>query len=135
MKFVILKREDAVALIKMKKLHWKQHNNLLRSYAIRNKKVKICRLDEKGLILEERDSFKDALHSTEDKKTKEGKVFWEKNCLCHGAWIKMDPIDICDWDMLQFLLCSVYKDFGFPGNVSDCFGLNVYTGKRGVDYI
>ena len=135
MKFALLKREDAQALIRLKELRWEQHNHMLRSYAIRNVKVKICRLDDNGLVLEEPDSFEDALNNAGDKKTKEGKVLWERNGSCHGAWMKTDTIDICDWDMLQFVLHSVYKDFGFPRNVSDCFGLNVYTGKRGADYI
>ena len=74
MKFALLKREDAQALIRLKELRWEQHNHMLRSYAIRNEKVKICRLDDNGLVLEEPDSFEDALNNAGDKKTKEGKV-------------------------------------------------------------
>ena len=46
-----------------------------------------------------------------------------------------ENVEICNQDMLQFLLCSVYKNFGFSRDVSDCFGLNVYTGKRDADFI
>ena len=58
---------------------------MLRFYAIRNEKVKICRLDDNGLVLEEPDSFEDALNNAGDKKTKEGKVLWERNGSCYGA--------------------------------------------------
>ena len=46
MKFALLKREDSQGLIRLKELLWEQHNHMLRSYAIRNVKVKICRLDD-----------------------------------------------------------------------------------------
>ena len=84
-------------------------------------------------MIEEEDLFEETINPTSQEKY--AKELWQRNGACHGVWMKTDTVEICDWNMLQFVLYHVYKDFGFSRNVTECYGLNVYTGNRDAEYI
>ena len=44
-------------------------------------------------------------------------------------------VDIEDFELLKYMLKSVYGNFGFKRSKTPCIGLNTYTGKKSASYV
>ena len=130
--FALLHKDDASALIKKGKIVKDKYNVTLDQVAKCKIRIKIPKMSNCGIALEECAENDPCKSSTKINDTSEMDYhcLWKRNNLQVGIWKVTSNIQINDLISFKNMLQKTYGNFGYKRAKSPYFGLSTYTGKK-----